>query len=197
LVGSNWVAIAGATHSTYAVAEAVEGLQIRVLATFTDDTGQAVSATSLPTTPVLDVTPTLTVTVTGTAQEGQKLTAHPIATSDGDGGATAYQWQKLVGATWTNIAGATASTYQVTEQDEGSQIQVAATFTDDTGQIASATSAATASVIDIKPTLSVTVTGVAQDGQTLMATAIANDLDAITGYQWQPRSRTPMPVSTW
>ena len=45
-------------------------------------------------------------------------------------------------------------------------------------------SAATAAVIDIKPTMSVTVTGVAQEGQTLMATAIANDVDAIINYQW-------------
>jgi probable HAF family extracellular repeat protein len=185
LVGLNWVAIAGATHATYSVTEAVESDQIRVLATFTDDTGQAVSATSLPTTPVLDVTPMLSVTVTGTAQEGQKLTAHPLVTSDGDGGATTYQWQKLVGTVWTNIAGATASTYQVIELDEGSQLQVAAIFTDDTGQTASATGAATAAVIDIKPTLSVTVSGTAQDGQTLTAAAIANDLDALIGYQWQ------------
>jgi hypothetical protein len=185
LVGLNWVAIAGATHATYTATEAVEGDQIRTLATFTDDTGQTVSATSLPTTPVLDVTPTLSVTVSGTAQEGQKLTAHALVTSDRDGGATTYQWQKLVGTTWTDITGATASTYQVAELDEGYQIRVAAAFTDDAGQIAFATSAATASAIDIKPTLSMTVGGVAQEGQTLMATAIANDFDAIIGYQWQ------------
>jgi hypothetical protein len=133
------------------------------------------------------VTPRLSVTVTGTAQEGQILTAHPHATGDADGGTTGYQWQRLVGSTWMNIGGAVASTYHVTELDEGYQIRVAAAFTDDTGQIASATSAATASVIDIKPTLLVTVSGVAQEGQTLTATAFANDSDAIIGYQWQQR----------
>ena len=186
-VGSNWVNIAGATRSTYRVAEADEGYQIRIFATFTDDTNQTISAASVPTALVLDVTPVLSVTLTGTAQEGKTLTAHAHVTSDGDGGTTAFQWQKLVGATWTGIAGATAATYRIAEQDEGYQIRVAATFTDDTGQAASATSAATNSVIDIAPTLSVSIGGVAQDGQTLMATALANDDDAVISYQWQQR----------
>ena len=186
-VGSNWVNIAGATRSTYRVAEADEGYQIRIFATFTDDTNQTISAASVPTALVLDVTPVLSVTLTGTAQEGKTLTAHAHVTSDGDGGTTAFQWQKLVGATWTDIAGATAATYRIAEQDEGYQIRVAATFTDDTGQTASATSAATNLVIDIAPTLSVSIGGVAQDGQTLMATALANDDDAVISYQWQQR----------
>jgi autotransporter passenger strand-loop-strand repeat protein len=185
LVGSTWAAVSGATKRTYTVGEAVEGLRIRVLATFTDDTGQSVSATSAPTAPVIDVTPTLTVTVTGTAKEGQTLSAHPVTTGDADGGTTSYQWQSLVGGIWTNITGATALTYKVTEQDEGPQLRVAAMFTDDTGQIAAATSAATAAVIDIKPTLSVTVSGTAQEGQTLTATAAANDSDAVVAFQWQ------------
>jgi hypothetical protein len=184
-IGSNWVDIAAATHSTYRATEADEGDQLRVLATFTDDTGQAASATSLPSTPVVDVTPALSVTLSGTAQEGRTLTAHAHVITDGDGGATIYQWQKLIGTTWTNITGATGSTYQVAETDEGYQIRAASGFTDDTGQTASATSVATASVIDINPALSVTISGVAQDGQTLMAAAIANDLDAVVGFQWE------------
>jgi hypothetical protein len=123
--------------------------------------------------------------LSGTAQEGRTLTAHPHVTSDGDGGATALQWQKLVGTTWTDIAGATAATYHIVEQDEGYQIRVTATFTDDTGQAVSAASAGTAAVIDITPTLSVSVSGTAQDGQTLTATAHANDADAVISYQWQ------------
>jgi hypothetical protein len=185
--GSTWVNIASATRSTYRVAEADEGHQIRVLATFTDDTNQTVSAASVPTTSVVDVTPALSVTLSGTAQEGRTLTARVHVTSDADGGTTVFQWQKLVGTTWTDIAGATAATYQAVEQDEGYQIRVAATFADDTGQTASATSAATTPVIDITPTLSVSVSGTAQEGQTLTATAHANDSDAVIRYQWQQR----------
>ena len=187
LVGSSWINITGATRSTYRAVEADEGLQIRATATFTDDTGQSVSAASAPTALVMDVTPTISVTLSGTAQEGRILTARANVTSDGDGGTTVFQWQRLIGTTWTNIAGATGATYQIVEQDEGSHLRVTSTFTDDTGQTASATSAATATVLDVTPTLSVSISGVAQDGQTLTATALANDADAVVSYQWQQR----------
>ncbi len=185
-IGSSWLAIGSATSASFRATEPVEGLELRVMATFTDDTGQSVSATSDPTAPVVDPTPALSLTVTGIAQEGRTLTAHPHITSDADGGTTTYQWQRrLIGSTWTDIVGAQASTYQVTEPDEGFELRATAIFTDDTGQTAAAASTATASVIDIAPTLSVSVSGTAQDGQTLEATAIANDADASVSFQWQ------------
>ncbi len=184
-VGSNWVNITGATHRTYRATEADEGHMLRVLATFTDDTGQRVSAASAATGPVIDIKSTVSVSVSGRAQEGQTLTAHVRVTGDADGGATAYQWQRLVGATWTNIAGAAHSTYRATEADEGHKLRVLATYTNDTGQKASAASAATGFVIDILPTLSVSVSGTAREGQILMATAHANDADVVMRYQWQ------------
>src|SRR5207244_8792518 len=104
--------------------------------------------------------------------------------NDGDAVVT-YQWQSLSGATWSNISGATSATYAVTEADEGHQLRVAAISTDADGGGTTATSAATATVVDIAPTLSVTVSGTAQEGQTLAATAVANDSDAIVTYQWQ------------
>jgi len=51
------------------------------VASFTDDTAQAVSATSTPTAAVVDVAPKLTVSVTGNAIEGSVLTATSHATS--------------------------------------------------------------------------------------------------------------------
>jgi hypothetical protein len=56
-----------------------------------------------------------------------------------------------VGTTWTNITGATAPTYQVAETNDGHQLRVAATFTDDTNQVTSATSAPTAAVMELEP----------------------------------------------
>jgi probable HAF family extracellular repeat protein len=47
--GSGWNNINGATGSTYVVAETVEGSQIQAVASFTDDTGRTVTATSAPT----------------------------------------------------------------------------------------------------------------------------------------------------
>src|SRR6516225_9058162 len=103
-----------------------------------NQSGAIIGATSAPTSPVIDVTPTLSVTVTGIAQEGKILTAHPVVGGDGDGGILTYQWQRLVGTTWTDIPGATAATYGVGEQDEGARLRVGVTFTDDTGQTVSA-----------------------------------------------------------
>ena len=120
--------------------EANEGHQLRVIATSSDPDGGGTSATSAATAVVTDVPPSLSVTVRGTAQQGQVLIATANATSDGDGGKTTYQWQELLGSDWVAISGATHSTYTVAEAVEGLQVRVLATFTDDTGQTVSATS---------------------------------------------------------
>src|SRR5262249_49299256 len=147
LSGSTWSNISGATSSTYTAAEADEGHQLRVVATSSDSDGSGTSATSAATVAVVDVTPTLTVSVSGTAQDGKPLTPPAPAPSDAGGGTTTYQWQRLTGTTWPNIAGATASTYTAAEADEGHQLRVVATFVDDPGQSVSATSTATVAVI--------------------------------------------------
>src|SRR5215831_1026233 len=118
----------------------------------------------------------LSVTVSGTAQEGQTLTANP------SGAVTGYQWQSFIGGTWTNISGATSSTYVVQETNEGNQLRVHVTSSG-----GSADSAATSAVMDISPTLTTPViSGTAQQGQTLTATAaVANDSDATVSYQWE------------
>ena len=190
LSGSTWSNIAGATSSTYTAVEGDEGHQLRVIATSSDSDGSGTSATSAATAAIVDVTPSLTVSVSGTAQEGKTLTATATPTSDADGGTTTYQWQSLTGSTWSNIAGATASTYTAAEADEGHQLRAVATFVDDTGQSVSATSSATAAVTDIAPTLSVTIGGTAQEGRTLTANGVANDADAVITYQWQSLSGT-------
>jgi hypothetical protein len=130
------------------------------------------------------------VSISGSAVEGATLTATPQATSDSDGGTTTFQWQSLTGSTWSNISGATAATYHVAEADEGHQLRVSATFVDDTGQSVSANSSPTAVVTDIAPTLSVTIAGTAKEGQTLTATAVANDSDAVVTFQWQSLTGT-------
>ena len=132
-----------------------EGYQMRVAAAFTDDTGQIASATSAATVSVIDITPTLSVTVSGVAQEGQTLVATAIA-NDSDA-SVGYQWQQLIGATWTNIAGAMGSTYAITEANEGNRLRVVATSSDSDGSGTSATSIATASVADPPPTLTIPI----------------------------------------
>jgi hypothetical protein len=75
--------------------------------------------------------------------------------------------------TWANIAGATKSSYLVTEANEDHQLRVIATSLDSDGGGTSATSAATPGVTDVTPSLLVTIGGTAQQGQVLTATANA------------------------
>ena len=140
--------------STYVVTEADETHLLRVVETATDaDGGPTTTSTSSPTSAVIDATPTLSVTISGAALDGQTLKATGIANS---GDATiSYQWQVLNNTTWRNINGATSSSYFVTEANEGHQLRVVATSVDPDGGGASATSAATAIVTDPAPTLTI------------------------------------------
>ena len=98
--------------------------------------------------------PTLTsatVAISGTATEGQTLTAK---VTDNDPNATiAYQWQYENGSTWTNIAGATASTFTVGVAQEGEMLRAVATAADAT--TLSANSSATAAVKAAAPVLTI------------------------------------------
>ena len=130
-------------------------------------------------------------TVSGTAGVGETLTADTsgIADSDGLDNATyTYQWV----ADDTEIAGATGSSYTLTDSDEGKAIKVRVSFTDDAGNEESLTSEAT-DAVEARPnspaTGAPTISGTAQVGQTLTAdtTGIADDDgldDATFSFQW-------------
>src|SRR5450755_962938 len=182
---NNGANISGATGSTYVVQESDEGGSIQVVATGTDLDGNPVTttATSTPTSAVVDQAATLSVTVSGTAQEGQTLTASYVSDEPSETTVT-YQWQN----NGANISGATGSTYVVQESDEGGSIQVVATGTDLDGNpvTTTATSTPTSAVVDQAATLSVTVSGTAQEGQTLTASYVSDEPSETTvTYQWQ------------
>ena len=185
--GTGFVSIAGVTGLSYVVQEGDEGARLQIVATSTDGDGSGTTATSAPTASVTDIAPTLTAPViSGVAQEGQTLTATAAVANDSDA-TVSYQWQADHGTGFASIAGATGLSYVVQEADEGARLQIVATSTDGDGSGTTATSAPTASVTDIAPTLTAPViSGVAQEGQTLTATpAVANDSDATVSYQWQ------------
>jgi hypothetical protein len=87
------------------------------------------------------------VSISGTAKLGQVLTASNTLT-DAEGiptsgnGAIKYQWQ----ANGSNIAGATASTYTLTQAEVGKLITAMASYTDLGGKLESVPSPATAAV---------------------------------------------------
>ncbi len=126
--------------------------------------------------------------VTGTARQGQTLTAStgnwsPAATS------YAYQWQReaSTSSTWTAISGATSSKYVPVAADLGDSLRVVVTATDAKGS-GSAAAAKVGPVLTGAPVAASApaVTGTDRVGQTLTATAGTWSPAATSyAYQWQ------------
>ena len=186
--------IQGATKSTYELVDDDEGKTIKVKVTFTDDRDNAESLTSVATTEVSakpNSPATGAPTISGTPQVGQTLTAGVSAITDADGlDDVSYSYQWL--ADDADIQGATKSTYELVDDDEGKTIKVKVTFTDDRDNTESLTSVATTEV-SAKPnspaTGAPTISGTPQVGQTLTAaTAAITDADGLDdvsySYQW-------------
>ncbi len=133
LINGTWTNINGATNATYQVQDSDTGYLIDVVVTGND----GLTATNAGQGLLVVIPPT--VTISGTAQEGQTLSAEVL------GEAAAYEWQELVDGIWTNINGASSATYQIQANDVGRQIrvQIVNSFN------ISATSAATNSVVDL------------------------------------------------
>ena len=136
-----WVAddedIAGATGSSYTLTGDDEGKAITVTVSFTDAEGNPETLTSAPTGEVEakpNTSATGVPTIDGTAQVGQTLTADTSGIDDEDGlnqVVFSYQWIRNDGNADEDIAGATGSSYTLTEDDEGKTVKVTVSFTDD------------------------------------------------------------------
>ena len=126
-----------ATSSTYTLQASDEGKAIQVQVSFTDDAGNDESLTSEATDPVAAATQpnspaTGAPTISGTAQVGETLTVDTSGIADADGlTSVSYSYQWLAGD--SDISGATGSTYNLADTDEGKAISVRVSFTDDTG----------------------------------------------------------------
>ena len=117
-----------------------------------------------------------TVSITGTAKVGETLTAD-ITGLDGTGTVT-YQWKRGT----TNI-GTNSSTYIIVAADVGSTITVTVTRAGYTGSKISAPTAAVAALPQLTGT--VTITGTAKVGETLMADITGLDGTETVTYQWK------------
>ena len=84
-------------------------------------------------------------TIDGTPRVGETLTVSTSGISDADGlTRVSYSYQWTAGG--SDINGATGSTYMLTSSEQGKTIQVRVTFTDDSGNAETLTSAATVAV---------------------------------------------------
>jgi len=154
-----------------------------------------------PTTPTPTPLPVVNqgaaaVAISGSPAVGSSLQAG-ISSADPDGiGSTgyAYQWQSSSdgGATWSAIAGATASTYAVTQGQEGKAIRAKVAYTDAKNFAESISSASVLVPYVNDGQAAYAITGTPAVGQTLSSSLTAADPDgAVAGvpsYQWQSQS---------
>ena len=145
--------IEDATDPTYEITDEDEGKTIKVRVTFSDNAskgGMLTSAATAPVKPAQSNAPATGLpTINGTAQVGETLTADASGISDADGMTNAvlrYQWTRRDGDTDEDIEGATDSTHEVSDEDEGKTIKVRVGFSDDRGNDEALTSAATGTV---------------------------------------------------
>ena len=189
--GSSWADIAGATATTFTPPAGSAGTQVRVLVTATNGGGatQAASPASaviLPNPPLNTVAPTLSAT----AKDGVAITVNK-GTWTGVATITyTYQWQASTdgGTTWTDIPGATGTSYTPPAGSAGKQLHALVTASNGDGS-SQATSAASAVIVSNPPvnTVAPSLTGTAKDGVALTAAkGTWTGMATITyTYQWQ------------
>ena len=191
--GSACANIAGATGSSYTLTDSDIGKTVRSVVTAANSAGSATansaptSAVAAPPAPVNTVAPT----VSGSAVQGQALSTTNGSWS-GSPTMMAYQWQDCnsSGASCSNIAGATGSSYTLGSSDAGHTIRSVVTASN-TGGSNSATSSATAVVtaaVAAAPTNTAlpTVSGSTVQGQALSTTNGSwSGSPTMMAYQWQ------------
>ncbi len=145
------------------------------------------------------------VSISGTATQGQTLTAAAPTDADGVSGSVTYQWQVSAdgGTTWTDITvGADGNprgqgaTLVLEQSEAGKDVRVQA-FYSDAGGVAEAPFSNVLSIANADDTGVVTVDGILTPGETLVATI--SDADGLAGatptYQWL-RNGDPIPGAT-
>ena len=131
--GTGWNTVgAGAS---YTPGETDEGKALRLVVSYADATGTETSTYTFGTvaeSTTNDLTATLDGLSTGNAVEDTAVSVTAVT----DGGqavqtGTTYQWQILNGTIWTDISGATNSTYTPTEADHDKALRVVVTYAGD------------------------------------------------------------------
>ena len=157
--------IAGETDSTYTPVATDVGKKVKIRVSFTDDRDNSETLTSDAYPAGADAITAYVNTpargrprITGTAREGQMLSADKDTITDDDGTTKAdngdagyaytYQWVRVDGGIETDITGETGSTYTPVATDVGKKIKVRVSFTDDRDNGEMRTSVATAAICD-------------------------------------------------
>jgi len=184
--GFNWSNVALATAKSYVLVDADVNKFLRVVSSYTDGAGKleaVYSPSSLKIANVNDL-PTGVLSISGSATQNQTLNVINSLRDDDGLGAFSYQWK----ANGVNIAGATSTSYRLTQAEVGKNITVTVGYTDALGSVESVTSLATARVSNVNdtPLGIVSISGVNEEGNVLTASNSLSDLDGMgtVSYQW-------------
>ncbi|MFT7286484.1 MAG: hypothetical protein ACI87W_000590, partial [Halieaceae bacterium] len=176
------------TDPTYTPSQNDVGEVIRVTAFYEDGQGTVEAVDAEPTSPISNANdePAGSVTIDGSAEEGQLLTASNDL-SDLDGlGTISYSWKADDGDVGSGL------TYTPNQDDVGKTITVTAAYTDQFGASESVASGATDPVANVNddPGGSVTISGTPEQGQLLTADNSLSDLDGLgtVSYSWKSGS---------
>jgi hypothetical protein len=134
--GSGFAVIPGAITSAYTLTPADTGANIRFQVTATNVDGIATVLSDVV-GPVAAAAPANTTApvVIGTPARAATLTSSTGVWS-GTSNVYSYQWQRDTGSGWTDIAGATKSSYLVQKADEGATLRLQVTATNPDGVLA-------------------------------------------------------------
>ncbi len=189
--GSLWDSISGATSSTYALKSAEAGKYVRVQV-FGNKTVSSVAYKSTATTAKTALIPALTLInstppiVSGSWTEGSTLSASTGTWSAN--GTYTYQWQSSSNnSSWSNISGATNSTYLLTSSENGKYIRIQV-FNSATSGDGIAYSSATLKVGAPYCTVQPVISGTLRVGSQQSVTDGTWSGSPTYSYQWQKSS---------
>ncbi|MCL2163375.1 MAG: S8/S53 family peptidase [Oscillospiraceae bacterium] len=187
---SSWVAIPGATSSTYTpVAADVDSyIQVTVTGVGTNVEGSRSAAFVLITGDSVTIN---SVAITGTPRVGATLTANVTYSTTVTNPVVTYKWEKWNGSAWVAIPGATSASYTPVAADNNSYIQVTVTGA---GVNVDGSKTSGSVLINSDPLTinSVTITGSTQVGSTLTANVTySGSVTSNPGvtYQWEKWSQ--------
>ena len=181
------------TSKAYTLTQSEVGKTMTVTARYTDQQGTTETLTATTGT-VDNVNNAGTVTISGTASEGEVLTATVMDADGVDTSTITYQWQ----AGTDEAILSTSKAYTLTQSEVGKTMTVTARYTDQQGTTETLT-ATTGTVTNVNNAGTVTISGTASEGEVLTATVTdADGLDGVSiTYQWRRvRMLLPMPRAT-
>lgn len=148
---TGWANIGGATTSMYTLTASDDTQYVRCTVTATNNAGNA-SASSSASSQILYPVPSNSAvpTISGTEQVGFSLSS-TTGTWTNSPSSYSYQWQTSANGTsgWSNISGATSSSYLLTATEANQYVRCAVTATNSGGSSSAANSAASGQIADV------------------------------------------------